>query len=103
MAGDLDRHLGWEVQGRVGRLALRIKPSDRCKEAPRGRGDNRIPLSVEFSKRLTVIVPTALALATCAVPRDTDAKAEGGVKGASLKGGWEYLWRNHCARMGRGR
>lgn len=84
-------------------MPLRLKPSDRCKEAPRGSGDNRVPLSVEFPKRLTVIAPTAFALATCAVPRDIDAKPEGGVKGASLEGGWEYLWRNHCARLGYGR
>lgn len=27
----------------------------------------------------------------------------GGVKGSALSGGWEYLWRNHCARLGHGR
>lgn len=86
---------GWSV--------VRGKPSDSYEKAPRGGGDHRPPLSVEFPKRLTGTVPTVFALATCAISRDMDAYLVGGVKGASLCGGWEYLWRNHCARLGHGR
>ena len=102
--GDLDKHLGGRLAGggetrqRWGR-----KPSDSRWEVPRGGGDHRAPLSGEFSRRLTGNVPTVFALATCAISRDVDANLEGGVKSASLSGGWEYPWRNYCARLGHGR
>lgn len=99
--GDLDRHLGGRPGGGGSRHLRNLLIA--LGRWPRGGGDHWTPLSDEFSGRLTVRVPTVFALAGCAISRDVDADLEYGLKGAFLSGGWEYLWRNHCARLGHSR